>query len=374
MIENKVIVDLGAIRHNLFEIKRLAGSQSRVIAVIKSDAYGHGMIAVGQTLESSGVDSFGVFELEEALDLRKAHCRIPILLMKGITADEVSAAVEKRLTVALFQQDIAEKLSGAALKQGTVTPVHVKIDTGMGRLGVPWEDASDFLQGLLSLNGLLLEGIFSHCAVADEPDHPFTDEQIGRFLQVVKKTKQLGVCTDAVHLANSGALLARKGIDLGMVRPGILLYGSPPAEGLAGADSFKPAMTFKSRVTQVKKVPADTPISYGCTYRTRSTSTIATVPVGYDDGYSRMLSNKGEVLIHGRRVPIVGRVCMNLTMVDVSSLDGVSVGDEVVLLGAQGKERITAEELARRIGTISYEVYCMIGKNNRRVHVDSQKR
>ena len=342
MIANEVIIDLGALRHNFFEIKRLAGPGARILAVVKSDAYGHGMLPVAETLESAGVDYLGVFELDEALDLRKAGFKSPVLIMMGITPEEVSAVVENNLTAALFQKDMADKLSAAALEQGMVTPVHVKVDTGMTRLGVPSEGVADFLRSLLPLKGIRFEGIFSHLAVADDPDHPFTGQQIRTFLQAVEESRRLGVCTDAVHIANSGALLGKKGLDLGMVRPGILLYGSPPAEGWAAAASFKPAMTFKSRVIQVRTVPAGTSISYGCTYTTRSRSTIATIPVGYDDGYSRILSNNGEVLVHGKRVPVVGRVCMNLTMLDVSSVDGVLVGDEVVLLGAQGKERITA--------------------------------
>lgn len=369
MIANEVIIDLGALRHNFFEIKRLAGPKARILAVVKSDAYGHGMLPVAKTLESAGVDYFGVFELDEALALRQAGCKAPILIMMGVTPGEVSPVVENKLTAALFQQDIAERLSRTSLEQGRVTPVHVKVDTGMTRLGVPPEEVADFFRSVLPLKGIQLEGIFSHLATADEPDHPLTGQQIRTFLQAVQQCRRLEVCPDAVHIANSGALLGKKGLDLGMVRPGILLYGSPPAEGWAAAASFKPAMTFKSRVIQVRTVPAGTSISYGCTYTTRLRSTIATIPVGYDDGYSRMLSNSGEVLVRGKRVPVVGRVCMNLTMLDVSLLEGVSVGDEVVLLGAQGKERIRAEEIAKKIGTINYEVYCTIGKSNRRIYL-----
>jgi alanine racemase len=172
-----------------------------------------------------------------------------------------------------------------------------------------------------------------------------------------------------VHVSNSAALLGKKGLELGTIRPGIILYGSSPGEGWAAAASCRPVMTFKSRVIQVKTVPPGTPVSYGGTYTTEQRCTIATIPVGYDDGYSRSLSNTGEVLIHGRRAPVLGRVCMNLTMVDVTSIDGVKTGDEVVLLGSQGNERITAEEIAEKAGTISYEVYCSIGKSNRRVYV-----
>ena len=371
MIPNEVTIDLGALRHNLFEIKRLAGPNTLILAVVKSDAYGHGMIPVARTLESAGIDYFGVFELEEGLELRKAGCEVPILIMMGITSDEVSAVVEHELTPALFQLDIAEKLSRISVEQGKVTPLHVKVDTGMTRLGIWSEDVPNFLKHLLPLKGIQLEGIFSHLAVADQPGEPFTDQQIRRLQEAVEECRRIGVFRGTVHVANSGALLGNKGLYLGMARPGILLYGSPPAEGWAAAASFKPVMTFKSRVIQIRTVPPDTSVSYGRTYMTQERCTIATIPVGYDDGYSRLLSNNGQVLIHGRRVPVVGRVCMNLTMVDVTGVEGVAVGDEVVLLGAQGKERITAEEIAARIGTINYEVYCTLGKSNRRVYIDS---
>lgn len=369
MMPNEVSIDLGAIRDNFVEIRRLAGPKSRILAVVKSDAYGHGMIPVARTLETAGVDYLGIFEMEEGLHLRKAGIKVPVLIMMGIMPEEVSAVVENRLTAAVFGKEIAERLSQKSLKQGTVTPVHVKVDTGMTRLGVSLSELDPFLRSLLPLRGLQLEGIFSHFAISDQPQHPFTARQIHAFIKAVEVSRRLGVCTEAVHVSNSGALLEQSALDFLMVRPGILIYGSPPGEAWA-AGSFRPAMTFRSKVIQVRTVPPGTSISYGCTYRTRAKATIATIPVGYDDGYSRLLSNKGEALIHGTRVPVVGRVCMNLTMVDVTSLEGVAVGDEVVFLGVQGSERMTAEEIAEKMGTISYEVYCSIGKSNRRVYMD----
>jgi len=370
MIPNEVIIDLSAIRHNFLEIRRLAGPKAGVIAVIKSDAYGHGMIPVAKVLEPERPDYFGVFELQEAVDLRSAGCQIPILVMMGIASEDVPAVIENGLTASCFQQDMAEALSRKALEKGRVVPVHIKVDTGMARLGVPWNQIATFVQNLLPLKGIRLQGIFSHLAVSDEPGHPFTDEQLERFFLAVQQATTLGVCKEAIHVANSGGVLGKRGLDAGLVRPGISLYGSTPAEGLGLPVSLRPAMTFRSRVIQVKTVPEGTPVSYGCTYKTAERATIATIPVGYDDGYNRSLSNRGEVLIRGKRVPVVGRVCMNLTMVDASSLPGIRVGDEVVLLGSQGQERITAEEIASKIGTISYEVYCAIGKANPRTYVD----
>jgi alanine racemase len=372
MIPNEVIIDLDAIKQNFLEIRRLARPKAGIIAVIKSDAYGHGMIPVAKALEPEHPDYFGVFELQEAMDLRQAGCEVPILVMLGITGDETSEVVEKNLTVSLFQHDIAERLSRQALEKGRVVPVHIKVDTGMARLGVPWNQMTDFLKPLLPLKGIRLEGIFSHFAVSDDFGHCFTDMQLERFSEAVRHAWDLGVCKEAVHIANSGGVMGKKGLVASLVRPGLSLYGSPPADGLVLPISLKPAMTFRSRVVQVKTVPAGTPISYGGTYTTNERATIATIPVGYDDGFNRLLSNKGEVLIQGQRVPVVGRVCMNLTMVDVSSVGGVSVGDDVVLLGSQGRQRITPEEMAKKTGTIAYEVYCAIGKANPRRYVNTE--
>jgi alanine racemase len=371
MIPNEVTIDIDALRHNFSEIKRMAGSQRRVLAVVKSDAYGHGMIPVAKALESEGVDCLGVFEVTEGLELRKSGCEVPILVMMGVVSDQVEAAVEHGLMPALFQPEIGEKLSRVSVAQGKVTPIHIKVDTGMTRLGILYKDLPQFLEQLLPLKGIEVTGVFSHLAVADQPDQAYTDLQIARFQEAVEACRRIIGFQGNVHVANSGALLGSKGLELGMIRPGILLYGSPPAEGWPAAASFKPVMSFKSEVIQVRAVPSGTSVSYGCTYTTQESRTIATIPVGYDDGYNRLLSNNGEMLIHGKRVPIVGRVCMNLTMADVTGIEDVTVGDEVVLLGTQGSEQITAEEIAKRIQTISYEVYCTLGKNNRRTYINA---
>jgi alanine racemase len=329
------------------------------------------MIPVARTLESEGVDCLGVFEVAEGMELRRSGCKTPILIMMGVVSDEVEAVVEHGLMPALFQLEIAEKLSSISAAQGKVTPVHVKVDTGMTRLGVLYKDIPQFLEQLLPLEGIRVTGMFTHLAVADKPDQTYTDQQIERFQEATEASRRIMGFEGDVHVANSGALLGSKGLELGMVRPGILLYGSPPSEGWPAAASFKPVMSFKSAVIQVRTVPPGTSVSYGCTYTTEGDRTIATVPVGYDDGYNRLLSNNGEMLIRGQRVPIVGRVCMNLTMVDVTGVGNVAVGDEVVLLGTQGGEQITAEEIATRIQTISYEVYCTLGKSNRRTYVNT---
>ncbi|MBW2107854.1 MAG: alanine racemase, partial [Deltaproteobacteria bacterium] len=280
MTPNKIIVDLEAIRHNFLELKRLAGASMGIIPVIKSDAYGHGMIAVAKWLEPERPDYFAVFEPAEGLALRQAGCRTPVLVMMGLEQHDIPAVVDANLTVALFDQALARELSRIALNKGRVVPAHIKVDTGMTRLGVPWQEVSSFLRPLVGLPGIRLEGIFSHFAMSDELGHPFTDEQMERFRSAVEQAEALGVCTTAVHVANSGAVLYYEAArHIGLVRPGITLYGSPPAAGLDVQCHLKPAMTFKSRVIQVKTVPAGTPVSYGSTYMTPGSATLATIPV-----------------------------------------------------------------------------------------------
>ena len=370
---NNVLIDVGAIRYNYRKIAQAVGPETGVMAVIKSDAYGHGMIPVAQALERENPPFFAVFELQEAVALREAGCTIPILVLLGIMPEEAATAIDYGLTIALFQMDVAQALSRAAVKKGKLSSVHVKVDTGMTRLGVPWEGISSFLEKIRALEGLKPDGIFSHLAVSEEKDHPFTGQQEQRFLQSVEKAKALKVCTDTIHLANSGAIIHKTGTQWDLVRPGIALYGSSPVPGIAGAMALKPAMRFSSRVVRVEQVGPHTPVSYGCTFRTHNKATIATLPVGYDDGFNRLLSNRGEVLIRGKRAPVVGRVCMNLTMVDVTDIEGVAVGDEGVIIGNQEDEQITADELASKTNTISYEVFCIIGKCNRRSYWDSER-
>lgn len=369
MTSNIVTIDLSALRHNFKTVKEWIGPSARILCVVKSDAYGHGMLPVAKVLESIGTDYFGVFEAEEGIALRKAGIRLSTLVLKGIDADEIPAVVEYDLTPGVFDLSITEQLSDYALQYGKVVPIHIKVDTGMGRLGVPWEEASAFIKTLLHMKGVTPAGIFSHFSVADEPGHPFTDVQLERFQKVVAVAHDLGIKNPQIHIANSGAILNQKWLENHLFRPGIVLYGSPPSGVCQHIDKLKPVMSFRSRVIQVKAVPPGTSISYGRTYTAEAQRVIATIPVGYDDGYSRLLSNKGAVLIRGKRAPIVGTVCMNLTMVDVTDIEGVSPGDEVVLLGRQGTDCITAEEIAEQIGTISYEVYCTIGKSNKRYYV-----
>jgi alanine racemase len=369
MTSNVVTIDLSALRHNFKKIKQWVRPSARILCVVKADAYGHGMLPVARVLASMGADYFGVFEAEEGVALREAGIRTPTLVLKGIVADEIPAVVEYDLTPGAFDLSTTKQLSDYALKNGALVPVHIKVDTGMSRVGVPWEKVPDFINELLHMKGITPTGIFSHLCVADEPAHPFTDVQMDRFQKVVAIAHKFGIKNALIHISNSGAIVNQKGVGSHLVRPGIILYGSLPSLICPHKDELEPVMSFRSRVIQVKSVSPGTSISYGRTYIAESQRVIATIPAGYDDGYSRLLSNKGVVLIRGKRAPLVGTVCMNSTMVDVTDIEGVSTGDEVILLGRQGKDRITAEEIAEKIGTISYEIYCTIGKSNKRCYV-----
>lgn len=367
---NQVTINLDAIRHNFRRIKAMADPRG-VIAVVKSDAYGHGMTEVVRTLEPEGPAYFAVFEVDEAVTLEQAGCKRPILILMGPRRDEIPIVVSSGFTVCLFREEIARALSEQAIAAGVVVPVHIKVDTGMSRLGVNWTTLPRFLDTVASLKGIRVDGLLSHFAASDEPENPFTATQQRRLTSAVDAVQAMKISRKRIHFSNSAAVLKGQPEPWGLVRPGLALYGSAPCPALESRLALKRAMTFASEIIQVKQVPSGTPISYGCTYTTPGPAMIATIPVGYDDGYNRLLSNRGEVLVHGRRAPVVGRVCMNLTMIDVSHISGVSAGDDVVLLGRQGPEEITGEEIASKIDSISYEVYCTVGKSNPRRYVSS---
>lgn len=357
-------IDLGALRHNFAQVRTLVGNSTSILAVVKSDAYGHGMVPVARELENEGIEYFGVSMCWEAVSLREQGINTPILILLGVEADEFPSVIHYGLTPVLFRTDIAAGLSSAALAAGTQVPVHVKIDTGMGRLGVPHEKAERFFELVESLKGLRVEGLLSHFASADEFDKTFSYLQLDRFRQTLAQAESIGLNFSYAHIANSAGIIDLPDAYLQLVRPGLMLYGAPPSQELHRPVSLKPVMTLKTRVLELKEVAANSPIGYGCTHITSKPSLIATLPVGYDDGYNRLLSNVGEILIRHRRAPVVGRISMCLTTADVTHVPGVQVDDEVVLLGTQGLQEITADEIAAKIGTISYEIFCNFGAHH----------
>jgi alanine racemase len=362
-------VDLGALEFNYRQIRKRIPSGVKLLAVVKADAYGHGAIPVSLRLEKSGVEYLGVAIPEEGVELRKGGVKAPILVLGGIFGAEVDQIFRFRLTPVIFRKDSLKILSREAEKRGRRVKVHLKVDTGMGRLGVPLNLWPDFLREVRRFPRIDIEGILSHFSMMDE-ERDFTQDQWRAFQRAVATAQELGISSQYLHMASSATLTAFPAYSARLVRPGIMLYGSYPSPAFQSLLPLKPVMTLKTRIHFLKRVPPGTRISYGGTFTTKRESLVATLPIGYADGYSRHLSNHGEVLIHGKRAPVVGKVCMDFIMVDVTDIPRVSVGDEVVLMGKQGKEQITTEEIAEKINSISYEVLCSIGKRVPRVYKD----
>jgi alanine racemase len=360
-------VDLGALEFNYRQIKKRIPEGVKVLAVVKADAYGHGAIPVSLRLEKSGVEYLGVAIPEEGAELRQGGVKAPILVLGGIFGREVDQIFRFRLTPVIFREDSLRMLSREAERRGRKLKVHLKVDTGMGRLGVPLDLWPDFLKEVGRSPRIEIEGILSHFSMMDE-EEDFTHDQWRAFQGAVAAAKESGISCQYLHMASSATLTAFPGYCAALVRPGIMLYGSYPTPAFQPLVPLKPVMTLKTRIHFLKRVPLGARISYGGTFTAKRESLVATLPIGYADGYSRHLSNRGEVLIRGKRAPVVGKVCMDFIMVDVTDIPRVSVGDEVVLMGKQGREQITTEEIAEKINSISYDVLCSIGKRVPRIY------
>ncbi len=355
-----VELDLEAIARNCERLVELAG-EAEVMVVIKADAYGHGAVRIAHTVLAHGARCLGVACLSEAVSLRQAGIEAPILVLGYLPPWQARPALLHRVTCVVFSEEMARSLSAAACDLRTTARLHLKVDTGMGRLGLFPQEVLPFLRRVGNLPGLFWEGILTHLAVADDPaEDAYTEAQLARFQALLDELAQAGYTFPLVHAANSAALLRFPQARLTLVRPGISLYGLAPSAQTPLPEGFRPALRFKTVVAQVKTFPPGSSISYGRSYRTAGEERIAVLPVGYADGFRRGPRHWGEVLIRGQRAPIVGRVCMDYTMVNVSHIAGVRPGDEVVLVGRQGDEEITVEEVAERLGTINYEVVSQI--------------
>jgi alanine racemase len=354
-----VEIDLSAIGSNCRLLKHIVGPNVELLASLKADAYGHGAVRVAQTVLHNGATRIGVATLSEAVPLRQAGITAPILIFGYLPPWQMREAVRLGVTATIYSLDAVQALSQAAQSLETVAHAHLKIDSGMGRLGVRAEDKESILRIAAeahNLPGILLEGIFTHFACADSADQSHCRLQLARFKQVLEALEQAGLRPPLVHAANSAAILALSEAHFGMVRAGTALYGLHPSEDVRLPEGFQPALSFKTQIAQVKDIPAGECISYGCTFVTPTKMRIAVIPVGYADGFRRAPLHWGEVLVRGRRAPLVGRVCMDQCMIDVSAIPGVTTGDEVVLIGQQGDDQLTAEAVATRLGTINYEV------------------
>jgi len=366
-------INLAALRHNYGVIARRTPEGCGVLAVVKADAYGHGFMDVALELEALGVTAYGVAFLAEGIQLRKSGIDRPILILGGIYPGQERKTVGFNLSSAVFTLDQARALDDAARRLYRKAKIHVKVDTGMGRLGIASGEAAPFFEALRTLPNLELEGIFSHFASADELDddgRSYTRRQVEAFGAALAAARAAGFAPRYVHMANSAAALA---LDLGfcnLVRPGITLYGVLPSPDFRGMADLQPVMRLRSTVAMLKTVEPGTSISYGRRYTAGERRLIASVPIGYADGYCRSLTNRGEALVRGRRARVVGTVCLDWILLDVTGVAGVAVGDEVTLLGPDPMgDCIGAEELAQAAGTIPYEIFCGISKRVPRIYL-----
>ncbi|MGQ9499500.1 MAG: alanine racemase [Dissulfurimicrobium sp.] len=363
---NRIEIDLAALSHNFRALKSMVGQEIGVIAVVKSDAYGHGLIEVARQLTLDGASAFAVFDLNEAAILRKAGINTPILLLSGIAPADEGACLELGLICGVISSQMLDALEQEAKRRGKKAYVHLKTDIGMGRVGFDKEELLCIVKDRERWPDIEMLGLYSHLSSADEPDDPVNKAQISAFRHIIEEVERIGWRPDVIHLANSAGLIHFQDARFNAVRPGLALYGGYPGENSIGRIHLKPVMSLKSRVISVKRLPIGATVSYGHTFITRRASKIAVIPIGYDDGYLRALSGKAEVLIRGRRLPVLGRICMKSMIVDVTDINGAAPGEEVVLLGRQGGDEITIEDLAKRAGTISYELFCLLGTRNRR--------
>lgn len=380
----RAIIDLDAIAGNVRALRSVANPRARFMAVVKADAYGHGCIRVSETALSNGADCLGVARIEEGRRLRERGISSPILVFGHISVPDIPDLVNFDLTATAFSLPFARAISETSERLGKTVRVHAKVDTGMGRLGLFPDVSTDpvienridaLSSGILTISklpGLDLEGIYTHFATADKTDRRFATSQFEFFLELLERLKKEGLEIPIRHAANSGAVINLPETHLDMVRAGISIYGLYPSKEIdRSLVSLTPAMSLKTGIIHLKRVPAGFPVSYGCTYKTSSPTVIATVPVGYADGYSRAFSNSGRMLVRGQAAPVVGRVCMDLTLLDVGHIPGVGLGDEVVVLGKQWDAEISADDLADALDTINYEIVTSVSNRIPREYIGS---
>jgi len=363
-------VDLEAIRENIRQIRRFTRQGTKapeIMAVVKAEAYGHGAVATARAALEAGATRLGVAIPEEGILLREAGIDRPVLVFTPLLPDQAETFLDYSLTATIAGEESARALSAGAGRRGQEARVHLKVDTGMGRVGVPPGEAPGLARKVAALPNLEVEGVYSHFATADEADLTFAYKQLDLFKEVLNNLAEAGMRIPLKHIANSGAIINLPESYFDLVRPGIIIYGLyPSAETPRDRLPLKPALSLKARVVQVKRVPPGTGISYGRIYHTKKATNIVTLPLGYADGWSRLLSGEARVLLRGKSFPLVGRICMDQCMADVEDL-AVEPGEEAVLIGKQGEEEISVDEVAGLLGTINYEVVCMLSDRVPRV-------
>ncbi|MCL5005736.1 MAG: alanine racemase [Acidobacteria bacterium] len=369
-------ISLSKLRRNFEYVRRVAGTR-RVMAVVKADAYGHGAVPIARTLDQAGADWFGVATVEEAVELRAAGIEKPVLLLGGLYMSDPADLIEYHLTPTVSSTARLDTYAKCAQRYGRPIEFHLKVDTGMGRLGLPPDRVRAFIERYRELPGLDMKGLFTHLASAEDLVASQTEEQAACFREALRHVQALGIEPEWIHVANSAALVAGSSLPENLVRIGGLLYGYclpfvlQPGKQVPEFPPIEPILTLKSRVVYLKDVPSGTPLGYSAAFHTRRRSRIATVPVGYADGLSRSLSNRGRAIVRDCGARIVGNISMDLTLLDVTDVPGVDIGDEVTLLGQTDHCSITALEIAELVGTVPYEILCSIGRRVPRIYLDS---
>ena len=371
---NRAEIDLTAFRHNLQNLRKYLDPQTRIMAVVKADAYGHGAVPCARiAVESGAANYLGAGVIEEGIELRENGLNAPILILGSIFPDEAEDLVRHNLATILCTQPLAQALSKEAEKQDKTVSVHIKVDTGMNRLGISPENLPALLDQVRNLKNLKIEAVSTHFSSADDEDLSVTQAQLEKFQTALTILQKEGVHTPIVHCANTSALFKFPESHFNMVRPGLILYGVLPSPSLRpiidqGENPFQPVMQWKSQIILLKPIAKNQPVSYSGSFTTQRDSLIATLPIGYADGLHRMLSNKMDVLIRGRRAPQVGNICMDMILIDVTDVPDVQEGDEVVIFGRQEDQMISVEELAMEGQTIPYEILCNVGKRVPRIY------
>ena len=365
-------INLDAIASNYREIRKITDSSAKIMAVVKADAYGHGYLEVAKTLENEGVDAFAVALIEEGLQMRKSGFKQPILVLGAVPEELYAAAIQNNISLTVFSEDVAQKLSRLASALGINVKIHIKLDTGMSRIGYVIGDGHDDevideIMRIAALDGITVEGIFSHFSTSDEKNREYTLMQFERFTDICSRLEKRGLKNFIRHIANSAAIMMYPEMHLDMVRPGIILYGLYPSDEVDRAKlRLIPAMTLKAKITHIKTLEKGRGVSYGKEYITDGSVRVATIPIGYADGYVRAIAKEGRVLAAGQKVKILGRICMDQCMIDVTNVNNINVGDEVILFSDSG---ISADDVASWMGSINYEVVCLVSKRIPRIYM-----
>ncbi|MBX4258693.1 alanine racemase [Clostridium estertheticum] len=363
-------VDLDKLAHNMREIRRVTKSK-KIMAVVKADAYGHGAVDVAPVLLENGADSLAVAMLSEAMELRRSGIECPIMILGFTPPELIDNLLKYNIEQTVFSYEFAKQLSKMAQDENKIARIHIALDTGMGRIGfLPSDESVQEVYKISLLPNVIIEGIFCHFSTADEKDKTYTNIQVKKFDEFYKKLEAKKVYINTRHIANSAAIIDLPEIHYEAVRPGIIIYGYYPSDEVNKEKlDLLPAMTLKTNVVHIKTLPPGEYVGYGREYKTDKESVIATLPIGYADGYTRLLFQKAKVIIKGKFAPVIGKICMDQCMIDITNINGVKVGDEVILIGEDENNKFNADIVGGLIGTISYEIVCMIGKRVPRVYI-----